>query len=263
MSNYNGSKVEDLTCNLQSNQDKFHATMKFVNCSLFYLDLSTDNGSLLSEYYTKQLPADPIDASKVLLGRLSEFYSNPSYFKLMFDSLDSNVNVNSVNATIGNMKRQAVVQTQFIQVNRIVNYTSTSTSIRFMYSFGDASNSLKSIDFHFRDGVLVGFRNGWQLYKIGSENVTISREQAINIALEQGNIATSNELKLRNESVTADLRLLAKEPFVLYPFWFVDLPLASTQSSSASNYLPGNYAFTEWEVGIWADTGMIEYSHPA
>ena len=263
LSNYNGSKVEDLNCNLQSDQGKFYATMKFVNGSLFYLDLSTDNGSLLSEYYTKQLPADPIDASKVLLGRLSEFYSNPSYFKPMLDSLNSNVNLNSVNATIGNMKRQEVVQTQFIQVSQIVNYTSTSTSIRFMYSFGDALDSPKSISFNFRDGIFEGFSNGWQLYKIGSQNVTISREQAINMALEQGNNATSNELKLRNESIRADLRLLAEEPFVLYPFWFVELPLASPQTSSAGNYLFGNYAFTEWQVGIWADTGMIEYSHPA
>ncbi|MEM3000413.1 MAG: hypothetical protein QXX34_07820 [Candidatus Bathyarchaeia archaeon] len=45
--------------------------------------------------------------------------------------------------------------------------------------------------------------------------------------------------------------MLSRNPFVLYPFWFVELPL---------NY--PNSTITGWQVGIWADTGEIAYSHP-
>jgi hypothetical protein len=254
---YNGSKVEDVACNLQSNQSNNQIVARFINGTLAHIGLSSLKGS-----YTNQLPIDPLEASKVLLGRLEKYYSEPTYLKPMIDALGSPTNVNSFNHTIDNIKRQVVVHTEFIQVNQTFNYTSTYTSVSFMYVFGDVLDSPKSIVFSFRDGSLVAFGNSWELYQIGSQTINVSREQAINTAIEQGNNATTNGLKLRNQDIRADLSLRQREPFVLYPFWFVDLPLAS-QSQPSSNDQTFVHAFTEWQVGIWADTGQIEYSHPA
>jgi hypothetical protein len=131
-----------------------------------------------------------------------------------------------------------------------------------MYVFGDAIDSPKSIVFSYRDGFLVAFGNSWELYRIGNQDINVSREQAINTAIEQGNNATTNGLKLRNQDIRADLSLRQREPFVLYPFWFVDLPLGSP-STDSSNEPTFVHTFTEWQVGIWADTGTIVYSHPA
>ncbi len=110
---------------------------------------------------------------------------------------------------------------------------------------------------------MVSFGNSWELYQIGSQTINVSREQAINTAIEQGNNATTNGLKLRNQDIRADLSLRQREPFVLYPFWFVDLPLALAESPATSNDQTFVRGFTEWQVGIWADTGTNEFSHPA
>lgn len=256
LSPYNGSRVEDVTCNIQSNQSGNFLLARFVNGTLTSIDLTSLNRS-----YTNQLPTDPIKSSKVLLARLQEYYSNPAYFKPMIDTLGSQTNLNTFNQTVGNMKSQAVSHTEFIQVNQTLN-TSTYTSVSFMYVFGDVLDSPKSIVFSFRDGYLVSIGNSWELYQIGSQTINVSREQAINTAMEQGNNATTNGLKLRNQDIRADLSLREREPFVLYPFWFVDLPLAS-QSQPSSNDQTFVHAFTEWQVGIWADTGTIVFSHPA
>jgi hypothetical protein len=216
----------------------------------------------LSAHYNSQLPTDPLEATKILLQRFQEYYRDSSYIKRMLDSLQAVNSLEEVNSTIGDMTRQVTVQKQFIQVSRTFNYTSTSTSISFSYTFGEASTSSKCVIFRFTDGALHGFANGWELFKIGSEKLIVSREQAINIALEQLNNASTNKIELRNDGIRAELTQVAREPFELHPFWFIDLPLAPVSPSSGSNP-PYVHTFTEWQVGIWADTGEIEYSHPA
>lgn len=253
---YEGSKVEDISCILQSNQSSGFIIVRFINGTLTSLDL-TSAKSLLSYL----LPADPLDASKILLERLEHYYSNPSYLKPIANALSLSTNMNSFNQTIDNIKREAIINTEFIQVNQTTNYTSTYTSIRFMYVFGDAKDSPKSIIFSFRDGSLVALGNNWERYRIGSQSINISRDQAINMAIEQGNNAT-NGLTLSNQPIRADLHLVTREPFVLYPLWFVDLPLASPPHASTSGQ-SFVHSFTELQVSIWADTGEIENSHPA
>ena len=119
-----------------------------------------------------------------------------------------------------------------------------------MYTVNGA-DSPKSVNIQFRDGALTAFSNGWKFFSVGNENVRISREEAISIAREQANNATTTPLKYADRPVRADLHLQPREPFTLYPFWFVELPL---------NY--PNSTVTGWQVGIWADTGKIAYSHP-
>jgi hypothetical protein len=259
---YNGSQIEDVSCKLQSNDSIITATLRFVNGTLWWVNLYPYNSALSSAHYANQLPTEPIETTRILLQRLQEYYEDSSYIKQMLDSLQTVNSLEEVNATIEDMIRQVIVQNQFIQVNQTLNYTTTTTSITFMYTFGEASTCSKEIVFRFRDGAFEGFGNGWPFFKINNEKIVISREQAINIALEQLNNASSNEVKLRNENIRADLTLVAREPFELHPFWFIGLPLASV-SSSNSNNLPYVRPITEWQVGIWADTGKIEYSHPA
>ena len=247
---YEGSLVEDVICRLQSNESIIIIPITFVNKTLWRIDISPYKSSLDSAHYVKRLPTDPLSATRILLQRAQEYYQNPTYLKTMLDSLDSVNDLDSINTTIGTMKREAIVHSESIQ-------------IRFMYTFGEARDSPKSVNFNFMNGVFNGLGNGWKLFKIRNENLIVSREQAIATALELGNKASSNELKLRNESIRADLHLLPKEPFVLHPFWFVNLPLASPTPSSNSSEIPYTHAFTQWQVGIWADTGIIEYSHPA
>jgi len=242
---YGGLAGEDMTYTLESAGSKVDVNLRFVNKTLWFVHLYSYNGSLLLAHYAKQLPTNILDATKVILQRLHT-YSRASHLEMIRDSMDTVSDINSVNATIGNLKRLVTVKTNVISPNA----TSTRTSIYFKYTMNGA-DSPKSVNIHFKNGVLTGFGDGWNIFTIGNESVNISKEEAINIAREQANNSTTTKLNFGNHSVRADLHLSPREPFTLYPFWFVELPL----------YYP-NSTITGWQLGIWADTGEIEYSHP-
>ncbi|MEM2099373.1 MAG: hypothetical protein QXU99_06510 [Candidatus Bathyarchaeia archaeon] len=242
---YGGLLRENIMYTLESGRSKMEFSFRFVNGILWFVDINPYNSSLLSAYYAKQLPISILDATKVILQRL-QTYSGASYIQPMRNSMDAVTDINSVNATIGNLKRLVTVNTNVVSHNT----TSTSISIYFMYTINGA-DSPKSVNVHFRDGALTGFGDGWGLFKIGSESIKISREEAISIAREQANNATTATLNFGNRPLRADLHMFPREPFTLYPFWFVELPLDYPNST-----------ITGWQVGIWADTGKIAYSHP-
>ena len=246
---YGGLVREDLMYTLELAGSKMQIDLRFVNKTLWSVNLYSYNNSMLSAHYVKQLPNGILDATKVILQRL-QIFSDASYIQEMLSTMDTVADINSVNATIGNLKRQVIVNTELVYRNATSNYTSTSTSIYFMYTLNDA-DSPKSVSVHFRDGALTGFGDGWKLFTVGSEIVNITREEAISIAREQANNSTTDPLNFGNRPVRADLHMLPREPFTLYPFWFVELPLDYPNSK-----------ITGWQVGIWADTGKIEYSHP-
>ena len=121
-----------------------------------------------------------------------------------------------------------------------------------MYVLNGAEDSPKSVNIEFRDGSLASITNGWSFYSLATDKVTLNRDQAIQIARQNANNATTAVLNYRNEPVKANLHYISREDhFKAYPFWFVELPL---------NY--PNSTITAWQVGIWADTGEIAYGHP-
>lgn len=257
LTNYNskhpsdlGSLVqEDMTYSLVSTQNEIKIKFAFVNNTVAYVDLRAPTASISSANYREKLPPNILDATKIVLQRL-KIFSNASYIQPMLDSMNGVSDINSVNMTIGNIKRQITVNTQVILVNRTYNYTSTRTSIYFTDNVNGAY-SPKSLKIDYTDGAFVGFSNGWDLYSTGSEKINIQQEEAINIARELANNASTAKLNYADRSITANLRMLPREPFVLYPFWFVELPLDYPNST-----------FIGWQVGIWADTREIAYSHP-
>ncbi|MEM3378896.1 MAG: hypothetical protein QW674_08160 [Candidatus Bathyarchaeia archaeon] len=243
--NYGGLQREDVVYTLKAEGVKIEFSLRFVNKSLWFVAINPVNCSLLSAHYAKQLPTDILEITKAILQRLHT-YSGEPHLQMLCDTMNKVADMSSVNATIGNLRRLVTINTNFISQN----VTSTMISFYFMYTINNA-DSPKSVNIHFRDGALTGFSDGWYLFKIGSENIKISREEAIIIAQKEANKAATTELNFGNRSIRADLYMLSRNPFVLYPFWFVELPL---------NY--PNSTITGWQVGIWADTGEIAYSHP-
>jgi len=109
----------------------------------------------------------------------------------------------------------------------------------------------------FDDGVFKSLVNDWDLYSIGSSEVNVSREEAINLArnaaedytlqiyLEDG--LTDVEFNLVDEPVKAVLSMYPRETLTVYPFWRIELYFDKHYYSA--------YGI---QVGIWADTGEIE-----
>ena len=242
---YGGLQREIIKYTLSSEGNKVGFVFDFVDKTFWRVDISPYNGSLLSAYYSKEIPLDTIDATKVILQRL-QTYQDASYIQPMLDSMNAVTDINSANAIIGNIKREVNTYT-----DGFGDKTSTLTTISFTYYLNGADAPAKGVSIGFRDGALEFFRDGWGLFKIGSENMQISREEAISIAQEQANRASTSPLNFGNRPIRVDFKLIPREPFTLYPFWFIELPLEYPNST-----------ITGWQVAIWADTGKIEYSHP-
>jgi hypothetical protein len=111
----------------------------------------------------------------------------------------------------------------------------------------------------FRDGVFAGFIDHRARYSIGDTIVTISKGQAIEIALEA---IKSYSYRMSDDwivtgfdvieyQIIANLVPQVREANILYPAWSVTLPLNRTYPGSVRELL----------VGIWAGTGEVYFVH--
>lgn len=98
------------------------------------------------------------------------------------------------------------------------------------------------------------------LYKIGSLEVKVSKDEAINIARKlagnfswkvgvEPNVTVVKEFKVLDKPVQASLSLQEREPLTLYPHWHITLYLDKTYPGFVTGIM----------VGIWADTGETHY----
>jgi hypothetical protein len=243
--NYGGLPEDDIAYTLAANDSELSVVVRFVNNSLMYLDFYGLNNSA-PIYYTQQLSDDPIVATKTILSRLHTLTNSPIIGEMQ-GIIEKTTDVITANKTVGNLKCQVLVNTMRIDEN----LTSTSTSIYFMYTLNGAG-SPKSISVHFQNGVLKTIVNTWDIFSIGNENITVTREQAIEIARAHASNSTSNLLNFTSaRPVTAELRMVAREKLTLYPSWYVEIPLDYPGSS-----------VNGWQEGIWADTGESSGGHP-
>ena len=114
-----------------------------------------------------------------------------------------------------------------------------------------------------RSGAFAGLTDDFHVYSIGSDEVTISSEEAVEIAMERANNTSwkvnnsdGSVVEVTNATVLEDrtsARLLSapKEPLVLYPYWEVSLTF--------DKIYPGSVYGVSYS--IWADTGEVFYGN--
>jgi hypothetical protein len=125
---------------------------------------------------------------------------------------------------------------------------------------------LDGVDFpgmtlEFQKGIFCGLSDIWRIYKVGSTVVNVSREEAINIALNyvenfSWNVSRGDDnpslevtdFNVIDEPLTANLLTTrSREPLTMYPYWRIELYL--------DKVYPG---FVNWiSLAIWADTGEV------
>ena len=79
-----------------------------------------------------------------------------------------------------------------------------------MYSF-NGTDSPKCIRFHFQDGVLKTIADTWNIYTVDNEHISITREQAIEIARAHANNSTSTPLNFTSARPTTAQLHMKKE----------------------------------------------------
>jgi len=214
-----------------------HANFIFANSTLISCGLYIDSGNPI---YRLPTYSNMATATQVFLERYENFTADKqlSTIRNALSDVDGTKNATK---TIDNLKLE-------------VSVTSYATSFTWKPVFNGLEFS--GLGVSFKDGTFMNFGDSRSLYAIGSTEVRITEEQAIDIALTrvktfeyQINGKVVNNFTIVTDQVLAELRTGSKDdgPTVLYPFWSVMLPLATMY--------PGQVSVIR--VELWADSGEV------
>ncbi|MCL1969899.1 MAG: hypothetical protein FWF66_00265 [Candidatus Bathyarchaeota archaeon] len=238
----------DMTLNLTSQENQLFASALFKNDYMIHFDVDVIKGSPSTIHYSNETSTDLLIATKETLSRLYTVTSNPIIVDMQ-KILETAKDIDTANKTVGNIECRVPIYMDPLNPSE----KSQFVEVYFIYTLNGAE-SPKLIAVHFDDNRLKGFSDTWNLYSVGSADVKITKEQAVNMAREHAINSTSESLTFPSDrSIVTELYMVTRgEDFVLYPFWFVEVPLV----------YPIDVSIYGWQEGIWADTGEIQYGHP-
>jgi hypothetical protein len=241
---------EDVKYILEANGSKLEVICAFADQKLRSLNIYINDGLPI----TTQPATIPLEMAKDFLDKYPA-YSEASYcntMRSMLDSVEANKNTTKV---VGDIKLEVTV-------------TANRTDFRWKYCFNGVEATSKCVVLNFKDGFLKYFIDTWSLYTIGSTDLIVSEEEAIEIAMNTAESYSWNvsmggdnppvtvtefnivgvfetELSLGNYPTKDESR--GGNPLTLYPGWHVKLYF--------DKLYPGNvYGLS---IGIWADTGEV------
>ncbi len=205
-------------------------------------------GSLL---YVQQ-SENNFDKTKGILERYQTYADNTN-LKQMVDLLQTVSANKNETKTLGDLKLE-------------VTTDAYHTAYDWKYTFNGVDYNAVSIIYQ-DSGVF--FSDYLSLYKIGNTDVSISKEQAIEIAMKYietysytGVVNSEGKeisveisgFNITEELTEANLATNFREPLTFYPCWNIELYLDQKQPYANYIYPSGVYAL---HVGIWADNGEI------
>lgn len=235
-----GVNEEILHYSLETDESKIDLVLRFRDDHFSTFQLSLIEGiPPFDPIYLQPQPSNILQSAKGLLERYKSI-SNDPYLDDMITLLASTTEIDG-EQTLGNIKL------------KVTNYGDNS-EVLLMYTANGYDYSAKQILLKFQKNVLQELTDDWFLFTVSDPEVTVSRDEAIEIARNAADTFTWNA---DGEQVT-DFNVLA-EPvsavffpkpntegsLTLVPYWFVTLYLDT-------EYPGGVNSIT---VGIWADTG--------
>jgi DNA-binding transcriptional ArsR family regulator len=236
-----GGIVEEiLKYTLTSNGSKVDVTLRFRNNTLSRYYLYVLEGA---PFYSQLQPNSVLDVAKGLLERYQE-YSGASYLETMRNMLDTANQFNNFETTSNNMKL-------------IISTEGNKVKMQWIYTTNNIDFQAKSLVLSFDDyGFLEILSDDWPLFTVGSTEVNISQDEAINIATDYAkdfswivNGEEINNFTLLSEPVTVELfpHSREEEPLALIPYWYVTIHLDRVYPDRVDRLA----------VGLWADTGEV------
>lgn len=190
--------------------------------------------------YTRTQPRDALQASRGLLERY-ETVMGESYLAEMSRLLASATGT-TIEKTLGNTKLR-------------ISAHGDNAELWLYYTEDGTDFSAKRVHIVFENQLITEMSDDWMLYKIGTAQVNISREQAIQIAKNaargyswnSGGTQVSN-FEILDSPISAEFYPHSKTAdLTLVPYWYVILHLDKTY--------PGGVNIIA--VGVWADNGTV------
>lgn len=246
---------ENLYYILESERNTLTVDVTFTNKTLSYCSISVSYG--LPLYVQK--PLDVIGEVKRILKQYQICFG-VSHISAMYEMLNQVTEIKNMMLQSNNLKFK-------------LSLWDTFTEFRWFYTSNnlDFINKGAVIFFnHFEKGTShLIFMDSWLLYKIGSDRLNVSRDDAIRIAR---SFAESLPWKLYKDEkqfrenaswvevkdalvkapLQAELLIWTREPLTLYPIWRITLYFDWLYYGNLCGVT----------VAIWADTGEISYYEP-
>ena len=224
--------------------NKVDVTLRFRNNTLSHYNLHVLEGTPL---YSQLQPTNILDAAKGLLERYHQ-YSGASHLEAIKNTLETvNENGDFV-TTVGNVKLT-------------ISNEGKNMKIQFVHTSNNIDFQSKSVVLNFDNyGYLETLSDDWTIFNVGSTEVNVLKEEAINIAIEYANDFswTVNGVEINNftlieDSISATLWPHAREdPLVLMPYWYITIFLDRDYPDRVNRFA----------VGLWADTGEVSIIQP-
>jgi hypothetical protein len=231
--------MEDVRCNLESNESKLRISFRFENYTLTYFHLYVNKGSPL---YTQPPSTNSLERTDAFLGRY-ENYLGTSDCQELRNILSTITEEKNLTTTVDNVRFKLTKEP-------------SKTKLRWDITYNGADYT--KLSFTLRSNGEFAFSDTRNLYEIGGTDLNVSREDAISIARERAaylpwrvgmgdETVEVTDYTIVDEPLGAALSTRCREPLVLYPYWSVTLYL--------DKVYPGNVIGFTFQ--IWADTGEI------
>jgi DNA-binding transcriptional ArsR family regulator len=236
-----GGVVEEiLKYSLTNSETKIDVILRFRNRELSRYQMNLFEGSPI---YVQPPSFFILDAAENLLQRFSSF-NDASYLEDMSNLLASVNETEGIEITEGNIKLK-------------ISVSGDRTEVLWLYTENGVDFSPKSLSLVFENGVLKELTDGWFLFSIGSTEVNISGEEALEIARNaardftwEADGAVVSDFNVLEDPVSVVFHANTRgENLELIPHWYIILYL--------DRVYPGG--FNRVAVGVWADTGEIAH----
>jgi hypothetical protein len=238
---------------LDSSESKIDTYITYVNNSITMIEIFSNQGSPHLTTTTNNIT----DQAQNFLTTYQAQTKNSLYGQL--NAMIPKDLSNNYSTTLGN-------------INLTITASSDKdTTLRWTYQNNGVSAPDKCVALRYQNGYLKYFVNNWDLYKVGSTEINLSEQEAIDIAMdaarkyspdskENGTIGgikfnVTNAMvveKILSPSVYVDAdNARSQDMLELYPMYSVWVSL--------DKFYPGNvYGFN---VYVWADTKQVCYIH--
>ena len=237
-----GGVVEEiLKYSLTSSESKIDLVLRFRNNHFSLYQLSLIEGvPPYAPIYVQPQPTDILEATRGLIERYKSITSDP-YLEEMSRLLAS-ANETNNEQTLGNTKLRMTIN-------------GDNAEVLLLYTANGVDFSAKSLRLVFQKHVLQELSDDWFLYKVGSTQVNVSKEQAIQIARNAAKnfewnasgVQVSNFNVLEEPVSAVFFPHPRTESLTLVPYWYITLYLDREYPGGVNSIA----------VGVWADTGEV------
>ncbi|MCW4034014.1 MAG: hypothetical protein NWF03_01475 [Candidatus Bathyarchaeota archaeon] len=237
----NGFAQDNIVYGLIGNETEAEAAFMFKNKTFANCMIGTRNELI----YSQPQPTDVAEAAKGFIQRYQQYIGDPD-FDGVKDYTALQTILDGADVTTNGTTTQGTAK---LTVTTKTNYTA------FEFEAVLDGVAFPWMNMEFYQETLTGFDDNWRLYTVGSSEVTVLEQEAVNIALDYVETFswTAEDQQVTDFVVIDEPRPVelittrVKEPLTLYPSWNIELYL--------DKVYPGN--INRIFVSIWADTGEI------